>query len=202
MIKAIVFDYGNVIARFDHLLFFKRMFPFSSMTVAEIQDEARREPNLIVSYETGLISSDEFAAQVVKRLKLSVPKQEFKESFTDIFERFPATVQLIQQLKSSYRLGLLSNTNEWHFEAEIKTIDVFPLFDSVTLSFKLGAMKPSEILYRDALDKLGMQADECVYIDDIEEYVRAAQNIGFHAICYTSHEQLVSSLLSLGVNPR
>lgn len=200
MIKGIIFDYGNVIARFDHMIFFRRLLPYSALRSDEILAEAGRASNLIIDYETGRITSDEFSAQVVARLKLSMPMHKFKESFVRIFERNPATLQLIRRLKPHFKLGLLSNTNQWHFETEMQTLEEFPLFDAVTLSFEVGAMKPAEILYRDILAKMNMQPPDCVYIDDIAEYVDFATALGFNAIHYTSHASLVDSLKRLGIS--
>ena len=79
-----------------------------------------------------------------------------------------------------YRLGLLSNTNEWHFDHSIRTVDVFPLFDAVTLSYEVGAMKPAPVIYEDMLKKLGVPAGDCVYFDDIQENVDAGIRAGMH----------------------
>ncbi|MBX2991537.1 MAG: HAD family phosphatase [Bacteroidetes bacterium] len=200
MVKGIIFDYGNVIARFDHMIFFRRLLPHTALTSEDILAEAKRASHLIIDYETGRITSDEFSAQVTARLKLSMPMPQFKESFVRIFERNPATLQLIRSLKPHFKLGLLSNTNTWHFETEMQTLEEFPLFDAVTLSFEVGAMKPAEILYRDILAKLDMRPYDCVYIDDMAEYVESAAALGFNAIQYTSHATLVDALKTLGVS--
>jgi len=60
-------------------------------------------------------------------------------------------------------------------------------------------MKPAEAVYRDALQKLGLPAGACVYIDDLMENVEAAARLGFHAIHYTTHTALLAALDALGV---
>jgi epoxide hydrolase-like predicted phosphatase len=202
MIQAIIFDYGNVIARFDHKIFFNRIGAFSSLAQAELFNAVRTEANLIVEYESGRLSSEDFFANACERLRLSISESQFRKIFVNIFERIPATIQLIRQLKPHYKIGLLSNTNEWHYQAEMATLDILPLFDSVSLSFELGAMKPSERIYRDALAKLRLAPAECVYIDDVVEYVEKAEILGLNAIHYTSHERLVSSLSEVGIGAR
>jgi len=72
---------------------------------------------------------------------------------------------------------------------------------SVTVSFKVGVMKPDRRIYLDALDKLKVRADESVYIDDISEYADAAGALGIKGIHYTSHEDLVRNLRSLNCFP-
>jgi putative hydrolase of the HAD superfamily len=108
-------------------------------------------------------------------------------------------LELIGKLKPRYKLGLLSNTSEWHFQHAIKTVDVFPLFDAVTLSFEVKAMKPADKIYQDILTKLALPPEECIYIDDIPENIEAATRQGMHAIRYTSHDQLIIDLHRAGV---
>jgi len=47
---------------------------------------------------------------------------------------------------------------------------VFPLFDTVTLSFVVGENETGRNIYMDALGKLNVHPEECIYIDDIREY--------------------------------
>src|SRR4030065_1394038 len=124
---------------------------------------------------------------------------EFISAFVGLFPPIEPTIRLIRGLSRSYRLGLLSNTNEWHFKHHIRAVDVFPLLHAVTLSYQVKAMKPAEQIYRDSLRKIGLPPGECVFIDDREENVAGAQRLGIRAIHYTGHERLVSSPAGLGV---
>jgi HAD superfamily hydrolase (TIGR01509 family) len=60
-------------------------------------------------------------------------------------------------------------------------------------------MKPEEILYRDILTKLRSLPEECVYIDDIQANVEAAERLGMHGIHYRSPSQLLLGLRALGI---
>lgn len=200
MIQAIIFDYGNVISRVDHSIFLKRIAPLSSHPLSSMQSTAYRQPNLLVDYESGRITSREFYVRAIENYGLVISQTDFRNAFVDIFERIQPTIRLIKQLKPRYKIGLLSNTNEWHYEAEIKTVEVFPLFDTVTTSFEVGAMKPDEKIYRDALSKLALAPEACLYIDDIPEYVEGAHRLGMHAVQYTSPDALLLALGKAGVN--
>jgi len=98
-------------------------------------------------------------------------------------------------------LGLLSNTNIWDYEEHITRQDVLPLFDSITLSFEVHALKPDKVIYRDALRKLGVSPEEAVYIDDIHEYVAAAEELGMQGIHYRSDAGLRDALGEMQVLP-
>ena len=68
------------------------------------------------------------------------------------------------------------------------------MFDAVTASFQVHFLKPAREIYSDMISKLGLLPQQCVYIDDIERYVDAAQDMGMHALHYRSSEGLRASL--------
>jgi HAD superfamily hydrolase (TIGR01509 family) len=201
VIRAIIFDFGNVICRFDMRLFIQQISRLTAVPISTLQDIVQQSFELGREYETGLITSEEFYRKVSNRYALPLSKERFVQAFTDIFTPIPSTSELIRKLKPLYKLGLLSNTNEWHFEHAIKKVDVFPLFDAITLSFEVKAMKPAERMYRDLLGKLRVSPDECVYIDDVKEYVQVAGRLGMFSIHYTTPEALRVELQRLDVDP-
>lgn len=194
MIRAIIFDYGNVISKVDNGLFLKRISEFCDKSVSELDKLIYRDSGLPAQYESGSISSDEFYLKVSKLCGLTINRPDFIKAFTNIFTLVPETVALIKQLKPAYKLALLSNTNAWDFEYEISRNEIFPLFDTVTLSFVVREMKPGRKIYMDALGKLDLSPGECIYIDDIREYAGAAEGIGIRSIHYTSHRELLEAL--------
>jgi epoxide hydrolase-like predicted phosphatase len=199
MIKVVVFDFGNVVCRFDNAIIVKRISAATGKSVRELEEIVGRASDLIVAYERGMVSSDEFYARIVTISRLHLPKDKFVQAYTDKFTPIPETFELIRTLKKRFRLGLLSNTSEWDFEYGVKTTEVFPLFDAVTVSFQVHSLKPEKKIYLDVLAKLGVQPHECVYIDDIAAYADAARDLGWHAVHYRSPQQLVESLRELQV---
>lgn len=197
MIKAIIFDYGNIISSVDNNRFLEELSRATGKTGAELDQLIRSSSDELRKYEAGIITSDQFFERVVKQRGLDLNKKAFVKLFTGRLTPIAETHELIRKLKKRYKLGLLSNTNEWDYEYEIKQCGVFSLFDSVTVSFKVGALKPDRKIYLDALDKLGVWPDESVYIDDIREYADAAGALGIKCIHYTSHEDLVRYLRGL-----
>ena len=57
MIRAVVFDFGNVICRFDNRLVLARVADRSGMSLAQIEEVVRRSSAFIRQYEKGLVSS-------------------------------------------------------------------------------------------------------------------------------------------------
>jgi putative hydrolase of the HAD superfamily len=132
---------------------------------------------------------------------MDMDQTKFRRAFTQIFTPNENTFDLIRTLKPSYKIGLLSNVSEWDFEYGIKPISVFDLFDAMSLSFEVGALKPDEEIYYDMLKKLDLAPEACVYIDDLLEFVQAAERIGLYGIHYTDHRRLISSLKKAGIYP-
>jgi len=199
LIKAIIFDFGNVICTLDNDIFLQKISNYSQKTVHELKEIIYVESDLPRLYETGLIGSDHFFERVVECCALDMEKRDFITAYTDIFTPIPGTFELVRKLTSSYKLAILSNTSEWDFEYGIRPIEIFALFAAVTLSFEVKAMKPDRKIFFDCLRKLRLEPQECVYIDDMTEYADAAREIGIHSFRYTGHEKLLNDLESLGI---
>ena len=194
MIKAVIFDFGNVICRFDNRVVLTRVAERSGKSVQELEELVYQSSDFIKQYERGLATSHEFFRHFSVLCDLEVSEEDFIKMYTDKFTPIPETMDLIRRLKGNYRLGLLSNTSEWDFEYGIKMTEVFSLFDSVTLSFRVHALKPEPDIYRDAVSKLGVPPEECVYVDDIDRYADAARELGMTAIQYRSPQDLLVKL--------
>ncbi len=198
VIQGIIFDFGGVIHSFDYGDFFRRFRSRTDRTFEEMVSLVAGS-GLPGGYESGEISSGEFFREIASLCGLRVTEEKFLSAFVAIFTPIDPTIRLIRALSRSYRLGLLSNTNEWHFEHHIRGLEFFPLFDAVTLSYQVGTMKPAEAIYRESLRSIGLPPEECVFIDDREENVEGARRMNIHAIHYTGHEGLVSSLAQRGI---
>ena len=200
MIKGIIFDFGNVISNFDNNIFLKKIAKHTEKTISELNELIYQKSDLVKKYETGLITSDEFFESIVMLCNLKISKEEFIKAYTSIFTPIKTTFDLIRKLKPNYRLALLSNTSEWDFNFGIKTTDIFNLFDAVILSYEVKEMKPGKKLFLEAINKLNLKPEECTYIDDIEEYVNAANQMGINSILYKSYDILIDELRKLKVN--
>jgi putative hydrolase of the HAD superfamily len=198
MVRGIIFDFGNVISSFDVEKFLGRLHGWSGVPVDDLRDRIYAS-GLHSRYERGEVSSEEFHRRVARIAGTRVSAEEFAEGFTDIFTPIESTHGLIRALKGRYRLGLLSNTNEWHFRRYIRNIPVFPLFDAVTLSFEVGALKPDPEIYLDALRKISLPPEACVFIDDIPEYADGAAGVGIRGIRYTGPAELLEALSGMEV---
>jgi putative hydrolase of the HAD superfamily len=197
-IQAVIFDFGNVICRFDNRRALQALALVCGQT-PELLERLVVGSGLSEAYESGALDSRSFLTALSELCGHAFEEDFFVRAFTDIFTPIPSTFELIQRLHGRYRLGLLSNTNPWHFEHGIRTTEVFTQFTSVTLSYEVGALKPDPRIYDDALAKLDLPAAACVYIDDIPAFAQAAAARGLHGLTYTTPEVLLAELKRLQV---
>ena len=120
MIKAIIFDYGNVIEKLDNSIFTKRISSFSIFDSSAIFRLIFEENIIQKKYETGSINSEEFFHSITELCKLNIQIDDFRKAYTEIFTPVPETIELIKHLKKKYKIGLISNTSEWDYEYAIK----------------------------------------------------------------------------------
>lgn len=199
MIRAVIFDFGNVVCRFDHRIFLGRVSRRTGEPIGRLNTRLFRDSCLAQRFESGRISPLQFAAGLRRLFGLSASDAWLRRAYTDKFTPIRPTQALIRRLKPHYKLGLLSNTNPWDYEEKIRHLPSHPLFDAVTLSFRVRAPKPAAAIYRDMLRKLRLPAAACVFIDDRKAYADAARRLGFHAVWYRSPRQLEAGLKRMGV---
>ena len=193
MIKAFVFDYGNVISTVDTPVFVKAVRPYA---IGESSGEERigRTKSVMTAYESGRMSTEDFVPAFLDLAGLRMEKEEFIRHWSSFFTPILFTRTLIRELKPHYRLGLLSNTNPLHFEHVILPTDIFPLFDAVTLSYEVGALKPDRPPYRNMLEKLAVNAEECIYLDDLKDNVDTATALGMAGVHFTTPREVVKQI--------
>ena len=106
-------------------------------------------------------------------------------------------------LRSSYRLGLLSNTNPFMmdfmrsgaFSDRKKSIEDY--FDVLFLSYEMRICKPDEEIFRQVLQREGAKAEECLFIDDSRKNTDAAKALGFQVLTVGTNEPWMPKLRQL-----
>ena len=197
-IKVIIFDLGKVIVDFDHMRICKilsKQSPFEPDNIFDIIFASGLE----TSFDKGLISPENFYLSVKKEARLEININVFQEIWTKIFTLNPEIEELISSLKNKYRLLCLSNTNSWHFEYCMQKFHVLKLFDSFILSYEVGKTKPDSTLFEEAIKKAATLPDECVYIDDVPEFVETASKLGINGIHFRTVRKLKKELSDLNI---
>jgi putative hydrolase of the HAD superfamily len=95
--------------------------------------------------------------------------------------------------QAGLRTGLLSNSWGGGYPR-----DLFPeLFDAVVISGEVGMRKPEEEIFRLAAGMIGLEPAECVFIDDIEENIRAAESVGLVGVLHRDTAQTTARVREL-----
>jgi putative hydrolase of the HAD superfamily len=194
MIKLIIFDLGNVILNFDHMIICRKLSKISKYSASKIC-EIMFSSDLQRLYDQGKIESYDFFKKVSDKLNIKISFNDFKLIWEDIFSLNQGMSELLLSLKRRYKIFLLSNTNEMHFEYIKNKFKVIEIIDEYILSYKLGITKPDKRIYYEALKKANLSSYESIYIDDIKEYVITANKIGMIGIHFKSIKKLKKELI-------
>jgi putative hydrolase of the HAD superfamily len=102
--------------------------------------------------------------------------------FFKFSELYPETRDVLSTLhECGFRLGVISDTFP-SLGDSLYYLGLGHFFDVVIDSASVGAMKPSPIIYRRAVDKLDVPAEACLFVDDTYQGVKGARVIGMHAL--------------------
>jgi putative hydrolase of the HAD superfamily len=180
-IKNIIFDLGGVVLNLDQektLRAFKRL--------GANLEELNLESSIFLDLETGKIEADYFLQTIFTMLKGEANKEQITQAWNSmLLELPPHRVEIIRQLKSKYRLFLLSNTNSIHinavYEEHGKSIFV-ELFETVYLSHEIGIRKPDVACYEYVLSHAQLKGAETVFIDDNKSNLKGAEAAGMKTI--------------------
>ncbi len=201
MVKAIIFDLGNVLINFDHRIAVKKISPLCAKTEEEIFNFFFDSP-LTGLFEEGRIEPREFFSQVKKTLKLNIDYADFLPVWNEIFfltDSNRSVYKLAKALRKNYRLALLSNINALHFDYLKDNFPVFDPFHNLLLSFQMKLKKPAAQIYEKALATLAAAPQETFYTDDRPELIESARDIGIRGFVFRGVEQLKNDLMAAGI---
>lgn len=198
--KMIIFDLGGVVLQFDHMITSKKLADFSKYSSDEIYKKIFNS-DLNKDYDCGKISSRDFYKRVMEILDIDIPFSLFKEFWCKIFWIDDSMEKFIRELKKNdYKLYLLSNTNELHFEHEINDFSIMKEFDEFFLSYKMGHRKPNKEIFLEVLERTGFDANNFIFIDDKKEFVDVARGLGFMGILFENLDLLKKEFEIIGIN--
>lgn len=200
MIKTVIFDLGKVIIPFDFARGYRAMEGLCKYTAADIPERIGTT-DLVTRFECGQVEPRDFVDQLCRQLELNVDYAGFCEIWSGIFLPDPLIPEsMLAGIRERHRLLLLSNTNAIHFQMLRQKYGLLRHFHDLVLSYEVGALKPSPVIYREAIARAQCRPEECFFTDDIAAYVDAARAEGIDAVQFHSREQLEQELLARGIH--
>ncbi len=199
--KAIIFDFGNVLIRFDPRI----------MTAAVVDDEDSAALIRPVVFDRlywdrlddGTISDEEVLACVCERLPAHLHDQacEVYRRWYHNLPEIPGMRALVEELRGQGReLYLLSNISigfEQGFRDVPALASLLSLFDGLVFSGSLHTVKPDPAIFSHLLRQYSLDAKDCIFIDDSPLNVNGARAVGIEAILFSGDADEVRRALGL-----
>ena len=189
-IRAIIFDLGGVLLRTAD--FAPRELLASRLGMSRYELE-----QLIFGGESGeQAQKGEISVQQhweTLRKQINYSPEEFVHLVDEFFANDELDIGLldyVRKLHRTYKTGLLSNafddlrqiiSERWHFE---------DAFDDIIISAEVGCAKPDARIFRLAVERLGVEAGETVFVDDMQRNVEGAKKVGLQAIQFQNPLQM------------
>jgi HAD superfamily hydrolase (TIGR01509 family) len=201
VIKNIIFDLGGVILKHKESVtqdIILQLIPSSKDNVMGIWKEY--ETKLVVGEET----STQFLEEIKSKTNTHLEIQELREKWKSLYLLEANSVdldllRLVVFLRKKNKVYLFSDTIDIHDEVN-ETRGIYDKFDAVYKSFEDGVTKTSgKDAFLFLLRKIGAIPEECLFIDDLEENIKAAREVGIEGIVYKDTIQLKEELRLLGV---
>ncbi|MCS7294668.1 MAG: HAD family phosphatase [Chloroflexota bacterium] len=111
----------------------------------------------------------------------------------------PGMIELLEQLRGRYRLGLLSNAAPGLEEDLQRKFRIAHLFDDVVNSATVRLAKPDPRVFRLAAERLGVPPESCFFTDDLAHNVEGARSVGMTAHQFRGASDLAAALRAAGV---
>lgn len=202
MIKNIIFDIGNVLMPFAYRPFFES-FGYDENTVERLCKATAQSPDWN-ELDRGVLSYEE----VLERFIRNDPQLEdiIRKVFVDlhgILGLYDYTEGWIKQLKEDgYGVYYLSNFFQKAEEDCEERMGFLELTDGGILSYKDKVTKPDKQIYELLLDRYGLKAEECVFLDDTKKNIDGAGTLGIKGVLFKNRAQAVEELQKLGVKTK
>lgn len=192
--SSIVFDLGMVLIPFDYSIAINRMNQIEKNLGNRFIEFYNSNYHLHREFEKGLMTESEFINKMLGIVDHKLDQETFCKIYSEIFSVNEDVASLLPALKKNYKLFLLSNTNSIHQKYGWQKYEFLKYFDKMILSHEVRSIKPEEQIYREVEKASGFPSAEHFYIDDIQEYVNAAKNIGWDAVQFVDYKKLLSDL--------
>jgi len=179
VIRNVVFDVGGVLLR----LRYQRFIDYLSAAGIDMTDLPRWLERVdLAAHERGEVSGEEMLGRIAAMAARPLDPDELRERWLDMFERASEMFDLAAGLMNDYRVYLLSNVGDLHWRHLDERYGLERLTHGVVASFRVGAVKPSAEIYREAERRLGLEPAATVFIDDLAPNVAGAVNCGWRAV--------------------
>lgn len=185
-IKLIIFDLGNVMIPINMAA---TASAFAQLGVPNIQKYVNQSHSMggfFTDFEQGLISPTVFCDKLREMTNLPLTNEQITQAWNAMIGSFPEeNVRLVEQLKQTHTVVLLSNTNKLHFDAFDHLAPGYPslsaLFHKTYYSHELHLSKPNPEIFQFVLRDNNVDAPNAAFYDDSPANIAAATALGIQS---------------------
>jgi 2-haloacid dehalogenase len=144
---------------------------------------------------------DEAVAELSGRFPHHTPLIEaYHHRWPEMITRFfDGTVKILEELKAKGPVYSITNFSSEKFALAQQLWPFLTLFDGIVVSGDVKLVKPDAAIYRRLLDDFALEAQTCVFIDDVSKNVDAARAVGMRGILFKNPEELRVELGAIGL---
>ena len=195
--KAIISDFGGVLTTplGNSFAAWSREsgVPLEDLGRAMASAAERHGEHPLFILEKGEITQADF----LQRLDAELPSGHSMDGMLDTYfghlERNPEMIEYVRELRGrGLRTALLTNNvREWEARWRPMLPEIDEIFEVVVDSAFVGMRKPEPEIYQLTLERLGggIEAADCVFVDDIAINCEAARELGITAVVFETTEQ-------------
>ena len=200
-IQAIFWDIGGVLVRTHDRTPRQQLAESLGMTYEALEElvwggERGRQA------QTGFIREEEQWAYACRVVGWSEKRAgELKDQFFAGDQVDDALADYVRSLRTRYLTGVISNAMSGARDFLIHSARIADAFTSLTYSYEVGVMKPEPPIYQAALQSLGVEAAQAVFVDDFQKNVSSAQALGMQAVHFRSPDQAINELEAILFSP-
>lgn len=200
MIDWFLFDLGNTLIRLDYEKVIANICAEASSSrddLVELLEDAGGYRDL----ERGAVTFWEFYEFLCENAGYRGSIRDFHTLWSDFFAgTVPGAEDLLDELRTRYRIAFLSNSNEVHADVIPKQFpSLFRQDDRFVFSHQCKVAKPDPEIFRRTLEVLGTQPQSVVFIDDLAENVAAALSLGIQSFQFVDVPRLRKELDGAGL---
>jgi putative hydrolase of the HAD superfamily len=204
-IEAVVSDFGGVLTTplFQAFAGVQEAhgIPLEALGKAMFRATEERGENPLFPLERGELTEAEFLGVLGGALALELGREVsldgFAERYFAALDPNEAMIAHLRELKEQrgLRLALLTNNvREWEARWRAMIPEIDELFEVIVDSAFVGMRKPDPAIYHLTLERLGLPAAACVFVDDIDVNVAAARQVGMAAVHFVDTGQAIRDL--------
>lgn len=202
MIKNIIFDIGNVLVGFTWKEFYAG-FGYEGEMLERLAAATVRS-SMWDEVDRGVLSDEELVEGFIRNDPAL--ERDLRLIFRDIhgmITKFEYAVPWVKSLRDAgYRCYYLSNfSRKVHADCG-EALGFLEYMNGGIFSYRDRLIKPDAEIYELLLARYGLEAEECVFMDDTKKNLLPAEKLGIHTILFQDREQAVSELEKLGVQTK